>query len=111
MLTNQLPFSLAPAITSPLPLNAARDGNGNARIRLTCTPQVRPDQRASLLLGDREVLAAPHPNLTDTLDFVVTAAAPGEYWLRLRVDGVDSVLVDRSVTPPRFDPTQKVTIA
>ncbi|MGN6561524.1 MAG: DUF4255 domain-containing protein [Thermomicrobiales bacterium] len=110
VLTNQLPFPLAPAITSPLPLNAVRDGIGTVRLRLTCAPQVRPDQRASLLLGDRETLAAPHAALTDTLDFVI-AAAPGDYWLRLRVDGVDSMLVDRSVTPPRFDPTQKVTIA
>jgi hypothetical protein len=40
----------------------------------------------------------------------VPGAPAGEHWLRLRVDGVDSVLVDRSVTPPVYDDTQKVTI-
>jgi hypothetical protein len=34
----------------------------------------------------------------------------GDYWTRLRVDGIDSMLVDRSKTPPVFDPTQKVTV-
>jgi hypothetical protein len=30
--------------------------------------------------------------------------------VRLRVDGVDSLLVDRSVSPPVFDTSQKVTV-
>jgi hypothetical protein len=30
--------------------------------------------------------------------------------VRLRVDGVDSLLVNRAVTPPVFDQTQKVTV-
>ena len=30
--------------------------------------------------------------------------------MRLRVDGVDSLLVDKTVTPPVFDPAQKVTV-
>jgi hypothetical protein len=71
---------------------------------------VRPEQRAALLLGDREVLAQPHPAATDTLTFVVTAAPTGEHFLRLRIDGVDSLLVDRTATPPVFDSNQRVTI-
>ena len=47
---------------------------------------------------------------TGTLTFVVQDAPPGEHWLRLRVDGVDSLLVDRTVTPPVFDPSQKLRI-
>jgi hypothetical protein len=30
--------------------------------------------------------------------------------VRLRVDGVESLLVNRAVTPPEFDPAQRVTI-
>jgi hypothetical protein len=71
---------------------------------------VRPEQRVVLLVGDIEVLARPHPTRTDTLTFVSRPIAPGEYFVRLRVDGVDSLLVDRSSTPPVFDPDQKVTI-
>lgn len=107
--TNEIPFALAPRITGALPIAVARVA-GDATIVLTCSPQVRPEQRAALLLGDREVLAQPHPAPTDTLTFVVTAAPPGQHFLRLRIDGVDSLLVDRTVTPPGFDLTQRVTI-
>lgn len=108
--TNELPFSLAPRITSELPIIVVRDGGGNANITLNCTPQVRPEQRAALLLGDREVPAQPHEIQTDTLTFVVTDAVPEEYLVRLRIDGVETLLVDRTAKPPVFDETQKVTI-
>lgn len=108
--TNELPFSLAPRITSELPIIVVRDGGGNANITLNCTPQVRPEQRAALLLGDREVPAQPHEIQTDTLTFVVTDAVPEEYLVRLRIDGVETLLVDRTAKPPVFDKTQKVTI-
>ncbi|MFQ5927043.1 MAG: DUF4255 domain-containing protein [Terriglobia bacterium] len=109
--TNELPFALAPRITTAPPITVARNAAGDASITLTCSPQVRSAQRAALLLGDREVLAQSHPVQTDTLTFLVTAAPVGEHLVRLRVDGVDSLLVDRTVTPPVFDPTQKVTIS
>lgn len=108
--TNERPLSLAPSITSPMPMNAARGPGGNVTLNLTCTPQVWPEQRAALLLGDREIPAQPHPAKTASLSFVISAAPAGEHFVRLRVNGVDSLLVDRSVTPPVFDPTQKVTI-
>jgi hypothetical protein len=108
--TNELSFSLAPRILSIAPNPAARDASGSVTLTLTVSPEVRPEQRAALLLGDREILAQPHPTQTGTLTFLVTAGPVGEHFVRLRVDGVDSLLVDRTVTPPVFDPTQKVTI-
>jgi hypothetical protein len=119
--TNQLSFALAPAITSAMPMTVARVGN-NATINITCQPEVRFVQRASLLLGDREVHAAPPPppppppapppTQTNALTFEVRNAVPGEYFVRLRVAGVDSLVFDRSSEdgPPVFDQTQKVTI-
>jgi hypothetical protein len=83
---------------------------GNATVILTCEPDVRPEQRAALLLGSREVLRTPHATQTNTLTFVVTDVETGDYFVRLRIDGIDSLLVDRSVTPPTFEPDQKVTI-
>jgi hypothetical protein len=47
---------------------------------------------------------------TGALTFIVTGAVPGDFWIRLRVDGVDSQLVNYATTPPTFDATQKVTI-
>jgi hypothetical protein len=108
--TNELALALAPTILTITPNPAARDSNGRVTLTVTCKPQVRPKQRASLFLNDREVPAQPHPSTTGTLTFRVDAATPGRHRVRLRVDGVDSLLVDRSVTPPVFDPSQSVTI-
>ena len=105
--TNEVPLQLAPRITS-----IAAGAAGNTTLTVTCEPGVLPQQRASLLLGDREILADAHASPTATLAFDISGIAPGDYFVRLRVDGVDSVLVIRDGTPPRprFDPAQKVTI-
>lgn len=107
--TNELFFTLAPTVTTPLPLSIVRDANGDATIALTVRPEVRPAQRAALILGDREIPAQPHPSQTDRLSFVVKKAKPETFFIRLRVDGVDSLLVNRAVTPPVFF-NQTVTI-
>jgi hypothetical protein len=108
--TNALSFPVAPLITAITPNPAARDGNGDVTLTLTVSPEVLPEQRAALLLGGREILAGAHPVQVGKLTFAVTNAEVGDHAVRLRVDGVDSLLVDRSVTPPRFDPTQRVVI-
>jgi hypothetical protein len=79
-------------------------------LNLTCSPQVLPEQRASVVLGEREILAQPRTSKTSQLQFVNPAAAVGEQFVRLRVDGVETLLVNRSATLPVFDATQKVTI-
>lgn len=104
--TNQLSFSLAPS-TTITPTNAAA---GNITYTVTVSPEVRPEQRAALLLGEQEILADTHATSTGTLTFPGQNVAKGEYFVRLRVDGVDSLLVDRTKKPPVFDPTQKVTV-
>jgi hypothetical protein len=104
--TNQLSFSLAPSMTIA-PSSAPA---GNITYRVTCNPEVRPEQRANLLLGDREIRANPHVAATDTLTFAAGSVPAGEYFVRLRVDGVDSLLVNRTVVPPAFDQTQRVTV-
>ena len=43
-----------------------------------------------------------HATTTANLGFTVLDAPVGVHHVRLRVDGVDSQLVDRSVTPPEF---------
>jgi len=109
--SNEMPLALSPQITSNLPMRPKRTKSGSVNLNITCSPEVRPEQRVALLLGDQEVPAADHPAQTKQLSFVVLAAVPGAYWIRLRVDGVDSQLVNRTVTPPAFDPKQKVVIS
>lgn len=110
--TNVLPLPVAPQILGIAPPNpVVRDGSGAATLTLTSNPQVRPEQRAALLLGEREVLAEDHPLQTDTLVFIIEEAPVDNFHIRLRVDGIDSLLVDRSVTPPTFDSAMEVIIS
>jgi hypothetical protein len=112
--TNEVPFALAPQVevTSPVTRQAPQ---GNVSLELDCLPQVRSEQRVALLFGDREigvdsVVTPTAPDLPSALTFQVSSAQPGEYVLRVRVDGVDSIPVDFESTPPQFDDEQKVTI-
>jgi hypothetical protein len=105
--TNELPFSLAPTILDPIAHN--RDPSDDVTFTVRCEPEVRPEQRVALLVGDIEIPTQPHPTRTDTLTFV-TRIPPGDYFVRLQVDGVNSELVNRAVEPPIFDPNQKVTV-
>ncbi len=109
--TNSLPLPLAPQILTINPANpVVRDGAGNVTLTLTCSPDIRPEQRAALLLGDREVRSEPHPLQTDTLMFVIEEAPIGRRFIRLRIDGIDSQLIDHSVKPPAFNPAMEVMI-
>ncbi len=100
--TNELPLPVAAQIVTPSPISVASDATGAATIQIACKPLIRPEQRVALILGDREIPSQPHPNPASTLTFIAKAAKPGSYLMRLRVDGVDSVIVNRAVRPPVF---------
>jgi len=113
--TNQLPLSFAPKLVGISPNPVARDGSGNATVTITCVPQVRPTQRAVLLITDREVFAEAHGVTTGTLQFIVRGAlAVTGAVVQLRIDGIDSLPFVRRAAPPPprlvFDDNQKVTI-
>lgn len=108
-ITNELAFALAPQIQTDPPISAIRNGN-DVTLTVGCRPQVQPEQDVTLLLGDRAIPAQPYNTPTDTLTFIAREIAAGNYWVRLRVDGVDSLLVNRSTTPPSFNPSQEVTL-
>ncbi len=104
--TNLLSVALAPKIT----ITPASAAGPNVTYTVVCIPDLRPEQEATLLIGDQEVSAQPHTSQTNTVLFNAQNLAAGPYFVRLRVDGVDSLLVNRNVTPPVFDTTQKVTV-
>jgi len=102
--SSQGTLAIAPEITtltSP-PTIFTRDADGVATVTVGCKPVVKPAQRASLLLGGLEVVADPHPTDTSTLTFTVSRAPVGAHIARLRLDGIDSQIVDRAVSPPAF---------
>jgi hypothetical protein len=104
--TNELSFALAPRIT----IAPTSSAGPNITYTLTSAPEVLPVQSAVLLLNDQEVDSQPRATQTATLTFQAQGLVAGDYFVRLRVDGVDSLLVNRAVTPPVFDTTQKVTV-
>jgi hypothetical protein len=115
--TNEVPFILAPRITGGLGGVVARTdvsiatGLGTATLNITCSPEVWPEQRVSLVLGAREVSAEPHPAQTSSLTFIAKGMAAGEHRVRLRIDGGESRLIDRTDPEnPSFDETQKVEL-
>lgn len=99
--SNQLAMTLGPKITA-FPATVARDGSGTTTVTLSCQPDIRPGQRVSLLLGIAEVAAQPWSTVTSAFTFVIEQAPVGEHLVRLRVDGIDSPLIDRMATPPAF---------
>ncbi len=113
--SNALPLAIAPRIVVD-PLTATA---GDVALTVTCTPRLRDGQRAVLILGDRQV--APDTVTTpadttqpSTLGFTVPqVGAAGSYVVRLRVDGVDSIPVVASGTPPlpAFDPAQTLVVS
>jgi len=106
--TNELSFSIAPRLT--IPPAEQTHAAGDFTLTLTCSPEVLTEQRVSLLFGSREVPAQARTAPSGTLAFELTNVTAGEYLVRVRVEGVDSLLVNYASTPPVFDNTQKVTI-
>jgi hypothetical protein len=110
--TNELPLVIAPVINIAAS-DADREGNDDVTVEVKVSPNVLPLQTATLLLGEAAADSDPHPNATDTLTFRFPAALappPGSHFVRLRIDGVESIFIDRTKTPPEFDSTQKLVV-
>lgn len=102
--TNRLAMTLAPMITG-LPMTVARVG-GTATFTLNFFPALRAGQEAVLVLGQQEFPPQPFASPTTTsLNFIIKNApvspAPG-FLARLRIDGIESLIIDRSAKPPVF---------
>lgn len=112
--TNRLAFVLGTTLDSISPMSQAV-GSQPFDLTVTCRPQVRPDQRVSLLVGDREIVPTSvttpgDPDTATSLVFPVDGLAAADYVVRVRVDGADSIPIDFAADPPSFDSDQTVTI-
>ena len=106
--SNVLPVALAPAITSFPPIAMTRGVvNGVANVlslSIGCQPEVRVGQKVTLLMDTREAPAQAFTASTATLDFEFADAPPagGTPLLRLKVDDIESIVVNRGARPPAF---------
>jgi Pvc16 N-terminal domain len=113
--SNAVPVALSPIITVS-PQNTAA---GNIDLTVTCNPRLLKSQesRTQLVFRDQTFTPTVIDTPVDvkqptTLKFKVPGVAAGQYLVRLRVDGVDSIPAVFQGTPPKlsFDPQQKVTV-
>lgn len=102
--SNVLPLAVAPAITSFPPLVMVRSAANVLSLTVGCAPVLRVGQQVSLLMDSREAAALPFSADTAqaSFEFADAPQAGGTPLLRLKVDGIESVVVDRSAVPPVF---------
>ncbi len=121
--TNVVPLALAPRITVEVAGAAAATPRtaaaGAVTLNVTCSPRLRPEQTAAvrLMFGSTQLSVKTMNNPVDVsqptaLTFVAAKVDPGEYVIRLRVDGVDSLPYVAGGEGPLldFDPSQKVIV-
>jgi hypothetical protein len=101
--TNRLAMTLAPQV-SGLPMAVTRDA-GTASFTISFSPALRAGQTVRLVLGQQEFAPQPFTPPVTALAFVIPNAPvvnhPG-HLARLRIDGIDSPIINRAATPPTF---------
>lgn len=94
--SNALPLALAPASVP-----AVAPDPGGVLITMTSQPQIRPGQSVAILAGRQMELVDSPLAPVDQVQAVFSGLASGaEIPARLRVDGIDSPIIDRQSTPP-----------
>jgi hypothetical protein len=99
--TNSIPFAIAPNIDTwaPGPIAA-----GAVTLSVPCIPFLQPGQEVFLIIGDQQAAADPFATATISPSFTYPSLAKtgGKVPARLRVDGIDSPIIDTTKIPPAF---------
>ncbi len=108
--SNKVAMLLVPAWSDP---TFTRAGS-QVTIRLTVSPAIRNGQPVSLIVGMQERPAEEFEGDETSVSFIypdLPASPPNQpYPARLRVDGMESLLIDRSATPPSFLTTRELEV-
>jgi hypothetical protein len=97
--TNHLAMTLAPQMTN-LPLSVARDASGAASFAIEFVPALRAGQSTVLALGQDEFRPQDVGSPPTELSFLIPNAPVGSHLARLRIDGIESPIIDLSAEPP-----------
>jgi hypothetical protein len=111
--SNEISLPLSPTFTQIAPPSPIAGSGTDLVLTLTCSPQIAAGQRAALLVGSGEAVAAPPAAQTATLAFtLVKAPKVANEFVYLRVDGVDSVAFTQQGPPQKFvlDDSKRITI-
>jgi hypothetical protein len=103
--TNRLAMTIAPKLDG-LPTTVTRDASGTASFTIDFSPELRGGQTVSLVLGQQEFAPEPFTPPVTALDFIIPDAPVADqasgHLARLRVDGIDSPIIDPATAPPKF---------
>ena len=97
--TNRIGLTLAPQMTN-LPLDVTRAADGSASFSIDFTPALRAGQSVVLVLGQDEFVPLGAALPVTSLNFVIPNAPVGSLLARLRIDGIESPVIDLSKEPP-----------
>lgn len=102
-ITNSLPVAVSATIDSTWVPPALVHGP-NVTVSVPCVPYLRPEQDVSLLIGGQQAPADPFtaPTRLPAFTFAMLQPTSGAVPVRLRVDGIDSPILDMTTTPPSF---------
>ncbi len=109
--TNSVPLAIAPKIV-PASVPATLTSGTNVAVSISCTPNLRPGQQVSLIIGSQGTPANDFTTPTNSPSFTFQSLQPtaAPVPVRLRVDGIDSPIIDMTTTPPKFSgPALQVT--
>ena len=102
MTTNSLPFAIAPDISTWAPGVPA---SGSINVTVPCTPFLRPGQEVSAdyrqPAGGGRSLHRTRPMLPH-LPIPILQPTGGAVPARMRVDGIDSAIINLTATPPTY---------
>jgi hypothetical protein len=83
-------------------MSVTRDADGTASFTISFSPMLRAGQTVSLVLGQQEFAPRPFTPPVTALDFAIPNAPVASHLARLRIDGIDSPIIDRSAALPTF---------
>lgn len=102
-ISNALAVILAPRITP-----SAATVPGGIEISMSCSPRIRPGQSVAIVLGrEMTVQEAPVAAIDSVSQIYTDLVSNSRHPVRLRIDGIDSPVIDKQATPPVL---QSVTI-
>lgn len=102
-ISNRMSLQIAPDITNTMPVSASVDGSGTATFSLSFTPEIRRGQEVSLILGQNGFVPEAFVAPVSAVDFVINNAPTGSHLIRLRIDGYDSAIIDRTESTSTFN--------
>lgn len=97
--SNALPLALAPLSTS-----AASAAGSDTLITMTSAPPIRPGQTLAILVGRQsQPLPSPATPVNEAGATFAGLTSGAALPVRLRVDGIDSPVIDLTTTPPSLE--------